>query len=273
MRLVAAAPRTDTDECEPVGAGDRLADLVEVEAKERADPDRDLLTVDPPHARATDDGVHLFLTGLELVVLDALGARRQVEQVDPERLDLEPASNEPNCAGPAFALDLICLDDAVTHTAHFYQPSTISVMVIGKLLCPLLLAAALFLAAGTAADARQVGSCSTQGLKFTAGAKTSYKVLALQAQGFGCSKARTIATQVAKELLHGRPITLTGVHGFAMSTSTCTGCAPTTQVSLSYASGTVKVTLTGSGKSAPSSGGQVPVPPVIPPTSGPTITA
>ena len=92
--LVATATRADGDERHSLGPGDRLAGLLRVEAQEGAEANGHLLAVDAPDSVAGDDDVHLFLLGLDLVVLGAFTVRRQDEPVDPEGFDPEPAADE-----------------------------------------------------------------------------------------------------------------------------------------------------------------------------------
>lgn len=148
------------------------------------------------------------------------------------------------------------------------------------------LASVGFLATGAVAVAggRTASSCSTKGLAFTTGKKASYKVVQLGADGLTCSKAHTVAQQVALDLLHGKPLSLDGVSGLGMSTVSDGSGPAKTQISLTYPKGKITVSLSGSGGSSPSS---VPLPsnpfpslrsnlfpaPAVPSRgSGPTIT-
>jgi hypothetical protein len=127
-----------------------------------------------------------------------------------------------------------------------------------------------FLASGSLALAgqRAATSCSTKGLAFSSGKKASYKVVQLGADGVTCSKARTVAQQVALELLKGKPISVAGVSDFGMSTISVGAGPAKTQISLTFANnGKITVALTGSGGSS-SSGGQLPT---IPSNPFPTI--
>jgi hypothetical protein len=116
------------------------------------------------------------------------------------------------------------------------------------------LASIMVLAGGSLALAsgRAVSSCSTKGLAFSAGKTSSYKVVRLGAEGFACSKARTVAQQVALDLLHGKPVSLHGASGLGMSTVS-TGSGPAkTQISLTYPNGKITVSLSGTGSSGAS---------------------
>ncbi|HWB21251.1 MAG TPA: hypothetical protein VG652_00010 [Gaiellaceae bacterium] len=107
------------------------------------------------------------------------------------------------------------------------------------------------------AGQRAATSCSTKGLAFSAGKNASYKVVQLGAEGVACSKARTIAQKLALQLLHGKPVSIDGVSGLAMSTLSIGSGPAKTQVSLTYSNkGKITVSLSGSG--APSSGTQIP---------------
>ena len=132
-----------------------------------------------------------------------------------------------------------------------------SAHVISKVL-PLGALAALasvgFLASGSFAFAgtQAASSCSTKGLSFSAGKKSSYKVVQLGAEGVTCSKARTVAQRVALDLLKGKPVSIDGVSGLGMSTIS-TGAGPAeTQISLTYPNGKITVSLSGTGASSSS---------------------
>jgi hypothetical protein len=98
------------------------------------------------------------------------------------------------------------------------------------------------------------GACSTKGLVIP-GPAGGYKFVLINAQGISCSKARAVARQVAQQVIHNKSISVPGVvASVAMSTQMCTGCAPTTEISLTYASGdkvTVSLRGPGVGKSTP----------------------
>jgi hypothetical protein len=107
------------------------------------------------------------------------------------------------------------------------------------------------------AGQRAATSCSTKGLAFSTGKKASYKVVQLGADGVACSKARTIAQKLALQLLHGKPVSIDGVSGLAMSTFSIGSGPAKTQVSLTYSNkGKITVSLSGSGGA--SSGSQIP---------------
>ena len=65
-------------------------------------------------ARPPDYDRDLFLAGRALVVLAAARARRQLEPVDPERLNAEFAAHEPHRSAGASTLDLFHVDDRVS---------------------------------------------------------------------------------------------------------------------------------------------------------------
>lgn len=102
------------------------------------------------------------------------------------------------------------------------------------------------------AGGKAAGSCSTKGLAFTSGKKASYKVVQLGAEGLTCSKARTVAQQVALDLLHRRPVSLDGVSGLGMSTVSDGSGPAKTQISLTYPNGKITVSLRGADGSSPS---------------------
>jgi hypothetical protein len=115
--------------------------------------------------------------------------------------------------------------------------------------------------AAAAARASTPGACSTHGLTFSSHVRpaSAYSVVALRAHGLPCATARTVASRVAQELLHGQGISVSGAVGFGMTEQSCTGgCgAPTTSVSISYPHGTITVSLRGA---ASGSGGTTPAP-------------
>ncbi len=111
--------------------------------------------------------------------------------------------------------------------------------------------AASCLVAGAAFGATSSAACSTHGL-----AISGFRVVGLQAQGIACTKARSVAGLVTRDLAHGRPVSVLGADGFAMNQESCTGCKTTTSVSISYPSGKVTLSIRGgSGAAAGSLGG------------------
>jgi hypothetical protein len=134
--------------------------------------------------------------------------------------------------------------------------------VVARAVCAGILGAAALVAGGGSAGAARLGTCTTTGLSASAG----YKVVALTASGVSCSKARSVAAQIAGELAHGRPIAVAGVEGFAINTTMCGGCKPTTQVALRYPAGKVTISIGGKG-----SAGNAPSPPA--PAGGPYVLA
>jgi hypothetical protein len=103
----------------------------------------------------------------------------------------------------------------------------------------------------TALPAHAAAAQTCGGMGTTAG----YKIVRLSVSGVSCTKARSIARSVAGDLHRNGSIDVPGVAGFSMSTETCTGCATTTQISLSFPTGaqlTISLRRAG-GTSAPSS--------------------
>ena len=99
-------------------------------------------------------------------------------------------------------------------------------------------------------------ACSTRGL-LTGASAGGYKVVRITPAGISCTKARATALQVAQQVIHNKAVSVPGVMGFGIATQTCTGCAPTTEISLTYSSGgklTVSLRGPGGGKSVPSPG-------------------
>jgi hypothetical protein len=113
--LVAASRCADADEGHPVRAGNGLTGGLRVEAEEGADPRRHLLAFHAPDARARNDEVDLLMAGPGLVVLVPGRVRRDLEPVDPERLEAELATDETDSAARPGGLDLLDVDDAVPH--------------------------------------------------------------------------------------------------------------------------------------------------------------
>ena len=97
-------------------------------------------------------------------------------------------------------------------------------------------------------------SCSTTGLAVPASGHTGYRVVELRAQGVRCTKARSVARQVAEDLSHNRSVSLAGISGIGISSMSCAGCTPSTQVSISYPDGQVTVSLRGSASPSPPGG-------------------
>jgi hypothetical protein len=113
------------------------------------------------------------------------------------------------------------------------------------------------------------GACSTHGLRFPAGGEAArgYRVVSLSARGVPCATARSVASRVAHDLLRGQGISVAGAVGFGLTEESCTGCATTTNVSVSYPHGTIIVSLRGAGAA---SGGSIPAPsPTLPVPAGP----
>ena len=110
--------------------------------------------------------------------------------------------------------------------------------------------AATAVAAGPAFGASSSAACNTHGL-----AVSGFRVVGLHAQGLPCTKARTVAGLVTRDLAHGRPVSVSGADGFAMNQQSCTGCKTTTSVSISYPSGKVTVSIRGGSGSSGSLGG------------------
>jgi len=118
---------------------------------------------------------------------------------------------------------------------------------------------ALATGAGVASASRLAStSCSTSGLAVPASGHSGYRVVKLRVQGIRCTKARSVALQVAEDLFHNRSVALSGISGIGISSMSCTGCTPSTQVSISYPDGQMTVSLRGGAGSSP--GGPTPPP-------------
>jgi hypothetical protein len=112
-----------------------------------------------------------------------------------------------------------------------------------------------------AAPAGAATSCSTHGLTLRASGKASLQVVGLSAQGVSCAKATGVARRIARDLATGTSITLAGVSGIDVASSTpCANCATQTDVSLSYPAGSVNVSLKGATKLSASGSSAVPTP-------------
>src|SRR5213079_1980930 len=96
-----------------------------VESEKRSGRDRDLLAIDPVHARSADDHIDLLLPRLGLVVLAPLAVRCDLEPVDPERLDAEHLPNEAHRPAGPRAFDLVKVRDRVAHL-HPKTPNVVS---------------------------------------------------------------------------------------------------------------------------------------------------
>jgi hypothetical protein len=94
----------------------------------------------------------------------------------------------------------------------------------------------------------------------TATPTSQLKVVQLSVQGVGCAKAATVARQVGVDLAAGKPLTLSGVSGIDIaSTTACANCATKTQVAITYPKGTIDVSLAGKTKVArPAASGALP---------------
>jgi hypothetical protein len=120
-----------------------------------------------------------------------------------------------------------------------------------------LAACALFLPAAAGATT----SCSTHGLAPHVAGKASLDVVGLSAQGFSCTKAASVAREVAHDLAAGDSINLSGAAGIDIaSTTPCVKCATETHVALSYPNGTISVVLKGATKLSSAGSGTIPVP-------------
>jgi hypothetical protein len=113
-----------------------------------------------------------------------------------------------------------------------------------------LIAALAALAAALPAQGARAAACNGKGI-----AAQGYRIVKLEASGVSCTKARSVAGTVARQLHASGGIHLPDVAGFALSTETCIGCGgTTTRIALTYANGG-KVTLSlrggGSGNVSP----------------------
>jgi hypothetical protein len=106
--------------------------------------------------------------------------------------------------------------------------------------------ALMFAGSAYAASSTHTGatSCATGGLSASV---ERYKVLEVVATGVGCAKARAVAREVASELANGRPVDVAGTEGMSLSESSdCSpDCTSSTKIALTYARGSVTVTLKG----------------------------
>jgi hypothetical protein len=94
-----------------------------------------------------------------------------------------------------------------------------------------------------------LAATNCQGLTLRVAGKARVDVVGLSAEGFSCTKATTVARQVAREITAGRSLNLSGATGIEIaSTTRCSGCAAETRVSLGYPTGTINVLLRGAAK-------------------------
>lgn len=117
-----------------------------------------------------------------------------------------------------------------------------------------LAAAAVLLLLPSAGFAATSGTtaCVSPSVARPASLQTRVKVsiLRLSVQGLSCGRGVTVARRVAADLAAGRSIAVTGASSISIvSTSACTTCAPSTQVSVGYPSGVVNVSLRGGSSS------------------------
>jgi hypothetical protein len=101
---------------------------------------------------------------------------------------------------------------------------------------------------GQAAGAPAMRTCSTAQLHFTVqrgGATFSDGVANLRAQGVTCTTARSVASRVARDVLH--EVTLPSqIAGLKVTVKEpCAGCTPVTQVSAKSSEGSVTFTVRG----------------------------
>lgn len=106
-------------------------------------------------------------------------------------------------------------------------------------------------------------SCPTHGLTLHVAGKASLDVVGLSAQAVSCTKAVTVAREVARDLATGGSISVSGAAGIAIaSTTPCAGCATETHVALTYPTGTINVTLKGATKLSAAGSTTLPFPAV-----------
>src|SRR5262249_32240750 len=105
------------DELEPFGPGDRQPRRVAVDADEDALAEIDLVAADAHPPGALHDDVDLLLPVVGVVVLAPLGARRERDGVEPDRLRAERAAYLPHRPARPFARQVCDVDRAVAHRA------------------------------------------------------------------------------------------------------------------------------------------------------------
>ncbi len=117
--------------------------------------------------------------------------------------------------------------------------------------------AGVLLAAGaTGASARSTRavSCATHGLVASAAHGSAYHVVSLEAAGISCAAARGVARQVAVDLARSEPVSFPRASGLSISEQSCTGCAPRTEVAVSFPRGEITISLRGAATPAPAGG-------------------
>jgi hypothetical protein len=95
--------------------------------------------------------------------------------------------------------------------------------------------------AGAATHHSASKACSTRGLHYSyrSGSVTfGDKVVRLHSKGVQCRTARSVASKVAKDLLHNRSVPHK-IDGLTVRVSSCSGCAPDWQVSATRRGGKV----------------------------------
>jgi hypothetical protein len=116
-------------------------------------------------------------------------------------------------------------------------------LTVALVLC-LLIGAGRGQAAGTATKR----TCSTAGLRFSdqsGGATFSVAVAGLRAQTVSCATARSVASKVARDILHEVKVPAR-IAGLKVTVKEpCAGCTPDTQVSARSAAASVTFTVRG----------------------------
>jgi hypothetical protein len=117
-------------------------------------------------------------------------------------------------------------------------------LTLSLILCLLVIGAGRGEAAGTSTKR----TCSTAGLRFTVergGATLSVGVANLRAQGVTCTTARSVASRVARDILHETKVP-TQIAGLKVTVKEpCAGCTPDTQVGAKSNQGAVTFTVRG----------------------------
>jgi hypothetical protein len=85
-------------------ACNHLTAQIRREMNEVAGPQRDVVCACPQHSATCDDRVHLFLVVLDVIVLEPLCARGQLELIDPKTGDAELICQRTKDPVPRFHL-------------------------------------------------------------------------------------------------------------------------------------------------------------------------
>jgi hypothetical protein len=112
-----------------------------------------------------------------------------------------------------------------------------------------LMAASFAAAAPSAAAAANRSVACPAAVSATHG--QAYRIVQLEASNVSCTTARRVATAIATDLVHGKPVSLPGSSSIAVSSTTpCPDCASRAEVTVAVHGGSVTFAVTGKLKQA-----------------------